>query len=271
MQPLPSRRNRKKPFISSLPKDIRQNTQIKTLQQEETKSWYSQKKYGTSSTHRLGMSYNPIRNDLSETHRDTSLETGQRPQLSTSRSWQTLKGTKWRLNKSSQVDTTTQTNSGLWVDQQPRYSKVSVPTWKPETKKHSSKLWKRSIFSFATSQEIDREAKELTLTALRLPQHAKHMEDQHVEDDTKRMVFSNQDVEKIHQARYESSILRNATSNQPRGFSNGWGNRGRGFGNKFSQKPFFGRGRGRGFFNPPTTNNDSNNQNFSTSTNNNNQ
>ncbi|KAG0907572.1 hypothetical protein G6F26_000277 [Rhizopus arrhizus] len=168
------------------------------------------------------MSYNPIPNDLSETHRDTSLETGQRPQLSTNRSWQTLKGTKWRLNKSSQVDTTTQTNSGLWVDQQPRYSKVSVPTWKPETKKHSSKLWKRSIFSFATSQEIDREAKELTLTALRLPQHAKHLE-----DDIKRMVFSNQDVEKIHQARYESSILRNATSNQPRGFSNGWGNRGR--------------------------------------------
>ncbi|KAG1277812.1 hypothetical protein G6F65_008284 [Rhizopus arrhizus] len=103
------------------------------------------------------------------------------------------------------------------------------------------------------------------------------MEDQHVEDDTKRMVFSNQDVEKIHQARYESSILRNATSSQPRGFSNGWGNRGRaqfrgrGFGNKFSQKPFFWRGRGRGFFNPPTINNDSNNQSFSTSTNNNNQ
>jgi hypothetical protein len=140
------------------------------------------------------------------------------------------------------------------------------------------KVRRLSIFSFATSQEIDREAKELTLTALRLPQHAKHLEDQHVEDDTKRMVFSNQDVEKIHQVRYESSILRNATSNQPRGFSNGWGNRGRaqfrgrGFGNNFSQKPFFERGRGRGFFNPPTTNNNnSNNQNFSTSTNNNNQ
>ncbi|KAG0977323.1 hypothetical protein G6F57_009329 [Rhizopus arrhizus] len=84
------------------------------------------------------------------------------------------------------------------------------------------KVRRLSIFSFATSQEIDREAKELTLTALRLPQHAKHLE-----DDIKRMVFSNQDVEKIHQARYESSILRNATSNQPRGFSNGWGNRGR--------------------------------------------
>jgi hypothetical protein len=141
------------------------------------------------------------------------------------------------------------------------------------------KVRRLSIFSFATSQEIDREAKELTLTALRLPQHAKHLEDQHAEDDTKRMVFSNQDVEKIHQARYESSILRNATSNQPRGFSNEWGNggraqfRGRDFGNNFSQKPFFGRGRGRGFFNPPTTNNNnnSNNQNFSTSTNNNNQ
>ncbi|KAG1137195.1 hypothetical protein G6F38_011494 [Rhizopus arrhizus] len=90
------------------------------------------------------MSYNPIPNDLSETHIDTSLEAGQRPQLSTNRSWQTLKGTKWRQNKSSQIDTTTQANSGLWVDQQPRYSKVSVPTWNPETKKHSSKLWKSS-------------------------------------------------------------------------------------------------------------------------------
>ncbi|KAG1453600.1 hypothetical protein G6F46_001758 [Rhizopus delemar] len=83
------------------------------------------------------------------------------------------------------------------------------------------KVRRLSIFSFATSQEVDREAKELTLTVLRLPQHAKHLEDQYVEDDSKRMVFSNQDVEMIHQVRYESSILRNATSNQPRGFSNG--------------------------------------------------
>ncbi|KAG1300931.1 hypothetical protein G6F64_012253 [Rhizopus arrhizus] len=60
------------------------------------------------------------------------------------------------------------------------------------------KVRQLSIFSFATSQEIDREAKELTLAALRLPQHAKHLEEQHVEDDIKRMVFSNQDVEKIH-------------------------------------------------------------------------
>lgn len=123
------------------------------------------------------------------------------------------------------------------------------------------KVRRLSIFSFATSQEVDREAKELTLTVLRLPQHAKHLEDQYVEDDSKRMVFSNQDVEMIHQVRYESSILRNATSNQPRGFSNGWANkvraqfRGRGFESTFTQKPFFERGRGRGFFNPPTTNN----------------
>ncbi|KAG1001435.1 hypothetical protein G6F27_012878 [Rhizopus arrhizus] len=78
------------------------------------------------------------------------------------------------------------------------------------------KVRRLSIFSFASSQEIDREAKELTLAALRLPQHARHLEDQHVEDENKTMVFSPEDVEKIHQARYEHSILRNATSNHPR-------------------------------------------------------
>lgn len=139
------------------------------------------------------------------------------------------------------------------------------------------KVRRLSIFSFASSQEIDREAKELTLTALRLPQHAKHLEDQQVEDETKRMVFSSQDVEKIHQARYENSILRNATSNQQRGFSNGWSNRGRGqfrgrsFGNTFTQKPFFGRGRGRGFLSPASssTNHSNNTQHFSPPTNSN--
>ncbi|KAG1042597.1 hypothetical protein G6F43_011863 [Rhizopus delemar] len=128
-------------------------------------------------------------------------------------------------------------------------------------------------------QVMEKRGKELTLTVLRLPQHAKHLEDQYVEDDSKRIVFSNQDVEKFHQERYESSILQNATSNQPRGSSTGWGNRGReqfrgrGFRDTFTQKPFFGRSRGRGFFNPPTTNNNynSNNQNFSSPTNNNNQ
>lgn len=86
------------------------------------------------------------------------------------------------------------------------------------------KVRRLSIFSFATSQEIEREAKELTLTALRLPQHAKHLEDQQVEDENKIMVFSN-----------------------------GCNNRGRGFGNTFTQKPFFGRGREREFSNPSTT------------------
>ncbi|KAG1149485.1 hypothetical protein G6F37_011405 [Rhizopus arrhizus] len=74
-----------------------------------------------------------------------------------------------------------------------------------------------SIFSFATSQEIDREAKEFTLTALRLPQHAKHLEDQHAEDDTKSVVgvvyqrvkldrdFSNRDT--LHSALSQFSNL----------------------------------------------------------------
>ncbi|KAG0770302.1 hypothetical protein G6F57_000333 [Rhizopus arrhizus] len=90
-----------------------------------------------------------------------------RPQLSTNRSWQTLKDTKWRQNKSSQVDTTTQTNSGLWADQQPRYWKVLVPTWNPETKKHSSKLWKR-LDSYPSSALL--QAKKLTERQKNLPQ-----------------------------------------------------------------------------------------------------
>ncbi|KAG1292474.1 hypothetical protein G6F66_006937 [Rhizopus arrhizus] len=90
-----------------------------------------------------------------------------RPQLSTNRSWQTLKGTKWRQNKSSQVDTTTQTNSGLWADQPPRYWKVLVPTWNPETKKHSSKLWKR-LDSYPSSALL--QAKKLTERQKNLPQ-----------------------------------------------------------------------------------------------------
>ncbi|KAG0751911.1 hypothetical protein G6F57_015119 [Rhizopus arrhizus] len=136
------------------------------------------------------------------------------------------------------------------------------------------KVRRLSIFSFASSQEIDREAKELTLAALRLPQHARHLEDQHVEDENKTMVFSPEDVEKIHQARYEHSILRNATSNHPRGFSNGSSNRGRGlfrgrsFGSSFTQKPFFGRGRGRGFSNPTSMPNYNSHQNQLSPTNN---
>ncbi|KAG0734268.1 hypothetical protein G6F23_012553 [Rhizopus arrhizus] len=94
-----------------------------------------------------------------------------RPQLSTNRSWQTLKDTKWRQNKSSQVDTTTQTNSGLWADQQPRYWKVLVPTWNPETKKHSSKLWKRT---YLKHQQVTNHQKLQKLQTCQMPQLTIH-------------------------------------------------------------------------------------------------
>ncbi|EIE88853.1 hypothetical protein RO3G_13564 [Rhizopus delemar RA 99-880] len=37
----------------------------------------------------------------------------------------------------------TQIKSGLWGDQQQKYSKALEPIWNPKTKKHSSKLWKK--------------------------------------------------------------------------------------------------------------------------------
>ncbi|KAG1437611.1 hypothetical protein G6F56_013020 [Rhizopus delemar] len=67
-----------------------------------------------------------------------------------------------------------------------------------------------SIYSFATSSDIEREAREVMLKALHLPQQARHLEDQEYDEDSKKMVISPDDVEKIHQARYENSVIRSA-------------------------------------------------------------
>ncbi|KAG0948517.1 hypothetical protein G6F31_014061 [Rhizopus arrhizus] len=64
-----------------------------------------------------------------------------------------------------------------------------------------------SIYGFACSSEIDREARALAIKSLRLPQSARHLEDDEVEDDNKKMVFSADVVEQINQARYEHQII----------------------------------------------------------------
>lgn len=134
MQLLPSQRSNKKPSINNLSEDIRQSTQIKTLQQEETKPQNSQIFFWYELN---SLSQNELQtnaNYSSERSRDRSLKIGQKLQLSTNRSGQTLNVSKWRQNKLFQVDMKTQTNSRLWVDQQQRYSKVSVPSWNHEAR-----------------------------------------------------------------------------------------------------------------------------------------
>ncbi|KAG1136244.1 hypothetical protein G6F37_012152 [Rhizopus arrhizus] len=69
-----------------------------------------------------------------------------------------------------------------------------------------------SIYGFACSSETDREARVLAIKSLRLSQSARHFEDDEVEGDNKKMVFSADVVEQINQARYEHQIIRSAVA-----------------------------------------------------------
>ncbi|KAI7886545.1 uncharacterized protein EV154DRAFT_427421 [Mucor mucedo] len=72
------------------------------------------------------------------------------------------------------------------------------------------KVKRLTIYGFATSKELDGDAKELTTKALRLPTSVRYLED--TEEDDKELVFSPEIVEKIQQARYEDSLLKSATN-----------------------------------------------------------
>ncbi|KAG1217252.1 hypothetical protein G6F35_009323 [Rhizopus arrhizus] len=89
------------------------------------------------------MSCITTQNDLLETHKDISQETGQKRQLSTGRLWQTLDVSKWRQNKLLQADMKTQISSRLWAGQQLRFSRASMPLQSQETKKPSFRSWKK--------------------------------------------------------------------------------------------------------------------------------
>ena len=125
------------------------------------------------------------------------------------------------------------------------------------------KVRRLAVYGFATGKELDGDAKDLTTRALRLPSSLKYLEDE--EDDEKDLAFSPNLVEKIQQARYEESILRNATNKAFGGYgSKSGGFRGTGYRHGTSRgKSFFGRGRGRG----PPTQTFSKDNNHSTTTN----
>ncbi|EIE83913.1 hypothetical protein RO3G_08618 [Rhizopus delemar RA 99-880] len=104
-----------------------------------------------------------------------------------------------------------------------------------------------AVFAFANAKFIDQEAKELAAKALKLPPNIRNFAEE--EETDKILAFSSEKVEQVHKARFEQSLLRNASRS---GYSNrgGFQQRGRGsqpFRNSFKgsfsgQKSFFGRG-----------------------------
>lgn len=112
-----------------------------------------------------------------------------------------------------------------------------------------------SIFGFGSAKQQEREAKEVSLKALKLPASIKHLE-YTAEDDGKTNSFDRDFVEQLQKARFEDKVLRDASSfrrgsfNTNRGFSGSRGGYWRGNG---SRGHFFqngGRGRGTHSSNP---------------------
>ncbi|CAO3703100.1 unnamed protein product [Rhizopus stolonifer] len=135
------------------------------------KQWNSQKKFGTNSTRRLKTDRKPTPNDSSETHKDISLETGHKLQLSANLEAKQVISSRYEDSDKLKVvgQSAAEIFEGLdaFIDSGDEDTFIQV----------MEKVRQLSIFGFASSQEIDREARELTLTALRLPQHAKYLED----------------------------------------------------------------------------------------------
>jgi hypothetical protein len=68
-----------------------------------------------------------------------------------------------------------------------------------------------AVYSYATSKATKSEARTMAIKALRLPDSGKHLEE---EPNDKALALDREEVERIFQARYEQSILRNAVGRQ---------------------------------------------------------
>lgn len=83
-------------------------------------------------------------------------------------------------------------------------------------------LRRLAVYGFATAKTVDQEAKELATKALRLPDAVKYLEDN--DDGDKKIAFSSEMVQQITKARYESTVLRSAMSNNRAYYRQGRGN-----------------------------------------------
>ena len=101
-----------------------------------------------------------------------------------------------------------------------------------------------AVHSYATSKTTKSEARAMAIKALRLPDSVKYLEE---EPSDKALALDREEVERIFQARYEQSILRNAVGRQQRSFNHS--NRGLGrqqrytSGRRTFHKSFFGRSK----------------------------
>lgn len=73
-----------------------------------------------------------------------------------------------------------------------------------------AKRW--AIYGFITSRDIDREARDMVIKALKLPSTLKHLEAN--QEENKRMAFSPESVKEIAQARFKTVLLQRAVNNR---------------------------------------------------------
>lgn len=107
-----------------------------------------------------------------------------------------------------------------------------------------------AVYHFGTGKELDKDAKDLTTKALRLPESLKYLEDD--EDEERDYFFTPDTVEKIQQTRFEESVIKQATQRKFGGFGRNGNPRGQ---RQFhgSRGTFFGRGRQRDWQRPQAT------------------
>ncbi|CEJ02180.1 hypothetical protein RMCBS344292_16193 [Rhizopus microsporus] len=85
------------------------------------------------------------------------------------------------------------------------------------------KAGRLAVYCLATGKELDKDAKDLSTKALRLPDSLKYLEDDD-EDENKVLFFSSEVIEKIQKTRFEDSVIKiSSSSSRPQGGFNGRG------------------------------------------------
>ncbi|KAG1135032.1 hypothetical protein G6F37_013104 [Rhizopus arrhizus] len=105
-----------------------------------------------------------------------------------------------------------------------------------------------AVFAWAQGRQQDEEARDFAIKALRLPSNLKHLE---TKESGKREAFSTEFIEQYHEAKYQQSVLRAATTNNSQGngrggHSNHWNQQHRGGRGYYRGGKNYSGGRGRG-------------------------
>ncbi|KAG0736809.1 hypothetical protein G6F29_009089 [Rhizopus arrhizus] len=110
-----------------------------------------------------------------------------------------------------------------------------------------------AIFGFVQAKKQEREAKDMALKALRLPNSLKYMESAEEDDQRSNNAFDAEFLQQLEEARFKQRLLQQANSNRGRGYVRS-GPRGGNYqprggsrgGNGYNRGSFFGRSQHRG-------------------------